>query len=117
NLLVQIAESAQIYLHEKQPFLKPGYTLQELSEDIQSSPVLTSKAINRVLKTNFNELMNEQRVKHFIRLARLERSEHLTLWGIAQEAGFGNKVTFYKAFKKQMGTTPKVYLANTARTS
>lgn len=109
-VLQQIAERAVRYLQGHQPYLNKDYSLQMLSSDIASNPVLTSKAINRILKTNFNELLNEQRVRHFLQLAREEEAKRLTLWAIAQNAGFGNKVTFYKSFKKQMGTTPKVYL-------
>jgi len=109
-VLQQIAERAINHLKEAKPFLDKSYSLQQLSSDIGSNPVLTSKAINRILKSNFNELMNEQRVKHFIKLAQEEKARQLTLWAIAQDAGFGNKVTFYKSFKKYMGTTPKAYL-------
>jgi len=98
------------FIQEKEPFLKSNFSLNELSTEIQSNPVLTSKAINRVLKSTYNDLMNEYRIKYFLRLAREERMKNLTHWAIAQEAGFGNKVSFYKAFKKMMGTTPKVYL-------
>ena len=111
-ILQQIAERIEQYLKEESPYLNRQFSLQELSASIQSNPVLTSKAINRILKTNFNELVNEHRVKHFVSLAREERAQNLTLWAIAQEAGFGNKATFYKSFKKNMGTTPKAYLSN-----
>lgn len=110
-ILREIAEKIEAYLLEYQPFLRRKYSLPELATDIGSNPVLTSKAINHVLETNFNDLMNQGRVRHFLRIAREEKRNHLTLWAIAQEAGFGNKVTFYKAFKKETGTTPKLYLA------
>ena len=111
-VLQQIADSIMTYLQENTPYLDSQYSLQDLSIAVQSNPVLTSKAINRILKTNYNELMNELRVKHFIQLAQEGQTKNLTLWAIAQEAGFGNKATFYKAFKKNIGTTPKAYLSS-----
>lgn len=110
-ILKQIAEKITQHFENATPFLKSSYSLQELSTAVQANPVLTSKAINRILKTNFNDLVNEFRVKHFLQLARKEEKKKLTLWAIAQEAGFGNKVTFYKSFKKITGTTPKAYLS------
>lgn len=109
-VLRQIAEKVEIYIEHEQPFLRRNFTLNALSDAIGSNPVLTSKAINRMLQTTFPDLMNGYRVRHFLQLAKEERMQNLTHWAIAQEAGFGNKVSFYKAFKKLYGTTPKVYL-------
>ncbi|MEM6261994.1 MAG: helix-turn-helix domain-containing protein [Bacteroidota bacterium] len=109
-LLQEIAERIEKHLKAEQSFTKPGYGLADLSGEIGSNPVLTSKAINRILHTNFNDLVNQYRVHHFILLAKAESQKRFTLWALAQQVGFGNKVTFYKAFKKEMGTTPKAYL-------
>ena len=113
-VLQQIADRAQQFIEEEKPYLKGSFTLAELSAAIQSNPVLTSKAINRVLGATYSDLMNGYRVKHFLQLARDTEQQHLTHWAIAQEAGFGNKASFYKSFKKMMGTTPKVYLSQHA---
>ncbi|MCG8328987.1 MAG: helix-turn-helix domain-containing protein [Chitinophagales bacterium] len=110
--LQQIAEHILNFLNEEAPFLNRNFSLQDLSVKIKSNPVLTSKAINRILKTNFNDLINKHRVEYFVKLAKEEHNKNLTLWAIAQEAGFGNKATFYKAFKKNMGATPKSYLSS-----
>ena len=93
-------------------FLDPNFSLHELSKSIDSTPILTSKAINHYLKTNFKDLMNEFRINHFIRMAKNTDYNNLTHWALAQESGFGNKVSFYKAFKKMTGSTPKAYLDN-----
>lgn len=111
-VLQQIATKVQRFIKEEHPYLKPNFSLSELSEAVQANPVLTSKAINRILNTSYSDLMNQNRVQYFIKLAKEDTRSHLTLWAIAQEAGFGNKVTFYKAFKKIMGTTPKLYLSS-----
>ncbi len=110
-LLHEIAEQIQKLLKDEQPYLSSNYSLQQLSQSLQVSPVLTSRAISRVLKTNFNDLINEQRVKHFVLEAQKPMSSHLTHWAIAAQVGFGNKVSFYKSFKKHYGSTPKAYLA------
>ncbi len=109
-VLQQIAHQATQYIETHQPFLESSFSLPQLAEEIHSNPVLTSKAINSVLGTSYSDLMNGYRVKHFLKLAREERFRQLTHWAIAQEAGFGNKTSFYKAFKKSMGMTPKAYL-------
>ena len=84
--------------------------MNDLSNSINSNTVLTSRAINQILESNFNELVNAYRIKHFTSIAKADRNRHFTLWAIAQESGFGNKATFYSAFKKVTGSTPKRYL-------
>lgn len=110
-VLQQVANKVIAYIEEKDAFRNPNFTLNQLAEEIVSNPVITSKAINRILKKSYSDLMNAYRVKYFLRLAQQEKLKNLTLWAIAQEAGFGNKVSFHKAFKKECGTTPKSYLS------
>lgn len=110
TLLREIADKINNYLQEKRPYLKPNFTISQLAQEIQVNSVLTSKAINRILKTSFSDLINEYRVRHFVRMVQEEQMKNLTHWAVAQQAGFGNKVSFYKAFKKIFGSTPKEYL-------
>jgi len=110
-VLQQLAHQIKTYLDTEKPFLKSGFSLNDLSEAVSSNPVLTSKAINHILKTNYADLMNSCRLDHFLQMAQQQKHQHLTHWALAQEAGFGNKVSFYKYFRKNFGTTPKVYLA------
>jgi|GEM_PF-3248535 len=106
-----LAEQVKTQLTDAKAYLINGYSLKQLAADIQSNPVLTSKAINQVLKMNFSELVNGYRVAHFLELAQQGEANNYTHWALAQQAGFGNKVTFYKSFKQTMGETPKSYLS------
>lgn len=114
STLKEIARRVRDYLEAEETFLTPNYSLRELAAAIGVNAVITSKAINRILDTNFNDLLNEYRVQHFLKLVQGDRSQQLTIWAIAQEAGFGNKATFYKSFRKYTGTTPKAYLVAVA---
>lgn len=108
--LEKLAMDIRKHLEEYKSYMASDFSLQQLAIDINANAVLTSKAINRSLKTSFSDLINEYRVKHFLGLVKSNKSKNYTHWALAQEAGFGNKVSFYNAFKKLMGTTPKVYI-------
>lgn len=110
-LLEELAQKIEKHLLTKQSYLSPNYKLSDLAREVEANPVISSKAINKALNTSFNDLINKYRIKHFLDLARNQDSKHLTHWAIAQMAGFGNKVSFYKAFKKQYNSTPKAYLS------
>lgn len=112
--LEKVALDIRKHLEEHRSFLESDFNLQQLAAAIGVNQVLTSKAINRSLKTSFSDLVNEYRVKHFLDLLKSEKSKNYTHWAMAQEAGFGNKVSFYNAFKKLMGTTPKAFITQKA---
>lgn len=97
---------------EEEDRLDPGFNLSQLSEKVGVNSSLTSKAINKGLQTSFTDLINEHRINHFLRLVHSGSYANYTYWAIAQEVGFGNKVSFYNAFKKFKGTTPKNYLSS-----
>ncbi len=109
-VLTEIANRVVAEIEEHELYLQKDFSLSELAERVKSNTVVTSKAINRVLGISFSDLINEYRIRHFIRLAREEHTQRLTHWALAQESGFGNKVSFYKNFKKCTGHTPKEFL-------
>ena len=69
-----------------------------------------SMIINESMATNFNDLINEYRVAAFKEMASPSEIEKYSILGIANEAGFGSKASFYRAFKKETGITPTEYL-------
>ncbi len=109
--LQHIADRITTLLEDEKKFLQPKLSLQEVANSIQTNPVITSKAINQVIGLPFPDYVNQLRVAYFIKLARDTRNKEYTHWALAQEAGFGNKVSFYKSFKKVHQKTPKEYLA------
>ncbi|MEO1052431.1 MAG: helix-turn-helix domain-containing protein [Bacteroidota bacterium] len=110
-LLKEIADKILNHLTSNEPFLDSHYSLSKLAEEIDANPTLTSKAINRIIKKSFSDLINQFRVAYFLKSTRTNQWPHLTHPGIAEKSGFGNKVSFYKAFKRETGMTPKTYLA------
>jgi AraC-like DNA-binding protein len=69
-----------------------------------------SKVLNQGLSKNFYRFVNEYRVEEFKRLAENEGANKFTHLGLAYEAGFNSKTTFYKAFKQITQLTPSEYL-------
>ena len=108
--LQEIAWKVEKYLTEKRPYLKASYTLTALAKDLDLNPMEISKAVNGILKTTFIDLINGYRLSYFLAIVQKEETS-LTHAAIAESSGFGNKVSFYRAFKKKYGCTPKAYLA------
>lgn len=87
-----------------------GLTLTDVANRLQTNRNIVSGVINQEFRMNFNDFVNKKRVEAVIK--RLERLEHKksTLLGIALDCGFNSKTTFNRAFKKQIGLTPKQFI-------
>ena len=98
----------------KQPFLRKGYGIKDLSAETDIPAHHLSALINQEYEMNFSDFLNRYRVEYV--KARMGQPEwrQLTLEGLALEAGFSNRTTFFRAFTKLTGCTPSEYLAQVA---
>lgn len=93
---------------ERQPYLKPDLTLEELSRMTSIPQRTLSAIINRHHDQNFFEYINAHRVERATDLL-LSDKPHLTILDIMEEAGFNSKSAFNRFFKKAKGMTPTEY--------
>jgi AraC-like DNA-binding protein len=100
--LVEIMESERL-------FLEPELTLPELSEKLSVLPYHLSQVINEELNKSFYDFVNEHRVREAQRLLSSPEYGHLSILGIALDAGFNSKSAFYTAFSKYTGMTPSEF--------
>ena len=91
-------------------YRRPGIKLLDLSDHLQIPPRKLSYLINSQYNMNFNELINEYRVKEAIKLIEEGYLEKYTAEYLSEAIGFQNKTSFYKAFKSKTDTTPSSYL-------
>ncbi len=96
-------------INRKKLFLKTDLNLTTLAVALNLKEKELSKLINLHTNENFYHFINQFRVNEFKRLLSSSKAQQLSLLGIANEAGFFSKSTFYTAFKKLEGTTPKQY--------
>lgn len=99
----------QLVMHEKL-YENPELSVADMAEPLGISAKKVSQVINQGFAVNFNDYINQQRVKAVI--ARLQEGEHSiqTLLGIAYECGFNSKSTFNRAFKRHTGMSPNAYI-------
>jgi len=86
-------------------------SLSSLSEKVGVNQRTLSEMINHRYGKNFNEFINEYRVKELIE--KIENNEHesTTIIGLAETVGFKSNSAFYRAFKNYTGTTPKDFIS------
>ncbi|PJE31107.1 Helix-turn-helix domain-containing protein [Pseudooceanicola antarcticus] len=87
-------------------YLDPSLSLQKLSRHVGALPNQVSQTLNQEIGESFFD---------FVAKWRIEASKPMILAGeasvlsVALEVGFNSRSTFYKAFKRETGMTPKDY--------
>jgi AraC-like DNA-binding protein len=113
--LAAIFEKVKHVLNDQRLYLNNDLTLTQLSIAVAVPRHQLSQAINACYSGNFFDLINDYRIEAFKQFAFLPGKKHLNLLGIAQEAGFNSKASFYAVFKKKTGMTPAEYLQNSSK--
>ncbi|ULQ50896.1 helix-turn-helix domain-containing protein [Flavihumibacter fluvii] len=111
ELVQQLALSLQDHIVQKQPYLEPELTLQQLAQAVKLSANDLSQVINEYFGVNFFDFINGYRVKAIKTAIANGELDKKTLLGIALESGFNSKASFNRAFKKMTGLTPTEYIA------
>lgn len=91
-------------------FLRPRYSLLDLSLEMSVPQYLLSRAINRAADIGFSAWINRFRIDHFLELSGREEMKGSSLYMLATSSGFMSKAAFINAFKKEKGNTPGVYV-------
>ncbi len=87
----------------------PTYTAKKLAEEIQTNTRYISAAVSLRFQQNYAELVNGYRVREAISMLTDKRNRNMTIGDIALACGFANRQSFYSAFYRLQGKTPKQY--------
>lgn len=109
---MRIFEAVRQLLEDEKLYRKNDLTLTDLATRMNMPRHHVSQAINSQYAGNFFDLINELRVKEFKLMALDPSKKHLSLLGIARDAGFNSKASFYAIFKKKTGMTPAEYIGS-----
>jgi len=114
NLTEEMTEQMMQGLHksmtEDRLYRDAELTLAKLARHLGISPKIISAVLNQKLGKNFNEYVNQFRVKEIQeRLVRAENKKY-TITALAYECGFNSQPTFQRAFKSVVGLTPSEFL-------
>lgn len=100
-------QAIEKHFQDSKPYLKPGYTIRDLSVELNIPAYLLSSFINQEYGKNFNELINDERVDYLEAVIK-KSPDHFqfTLEALGQKAGFKSRTAFISAVKKKTGKTP-----------
>lgn len=87
-------------------------TVEECAKKLECERYVLSKLINRHHNMRFNDFVNLHRVGYIKEEIKRGSTKKITLEGLAEEAGFNSRTTFYNSFVKHTGVSPQEFLKN-----
>lgn len=102
-------EQLKNFMVEKEPFLEPSLTIQELAGQVGIPVRELSVLINHHMNQHFFDFVNEYRIKKAMTLLKDPSKKEHTVLEILYEVGFNSKSSFHTSFKKYTHQTPTVF--------
>lgn len=91
-------------------FREKDLTLDKMADTLGTNRTYVSNALNKVAGISFYGYIDSYRIKEATRiLSDPELSSAISLKQLADEIGYNNMQTFFKAFKRETGVTPGNY--------
>lgn len=87
----------------------PDYSAKKLAKDLQTNTRYLAAVVNSRFGMNYCCLVNEYRIKDALILLKDKRYADKNIDEISDMVGFANRQSFYAAFYKNVGITPKSY--------
>ncbi len=87
----------------------PDYSAKKLATELQTNTRYLSAVINSRFGTNYSCLVNEYRIKDALHLLTDKRYADKNVEDVSTMVGFSNRQSFYAAFYRVMGVTPREY--------
>ena len=105
----RLLEKIAVQMKEKQLFRTKGLTISDLATAVGSNRTYVSTCINQNLGVSFSDYINGDRVHYAMK--RMQSPDAPSLAEIAEEAGFADRTSFYRCFKRVSGTNPSAWMA------
>lgn len=101
-------------MEEEKPYLDSDLKISDLARSVSTTTNIVSQVLNQETNKNFFEFVNSYRIAEAMKRLSDPEFSHISILGIAMDAGFSNKNTFNRLFKKHTGLTPTQFIRNMA---
>ena len=113
----QYAQMLQDVMQQEQLYLDATLSLNALAKHLDIPAKHISHTLNQHVGKNLNDFVNEFRIEEVKQKLVDPQFAHLTILGIAFEAGFNSKASFQRTFKKVVQCSPSEYKKQQAQVS
>lgn len=110
QVLQPIVESLVRLLREGRGYVDPTLSSVRLAAVLETNTTYLSRAVNAAFGTGIRDLLNRVRIAAVFAELGTERMNDITIDGLATEAGYANRSTFYRAFRSILGGAPGEFI-------
>jgi len=100
----RIADKIDAMMRRDQLYLDPNLSLHKLSRHVMISPNYVSQVLNETIGQTFFDYVNRWRIDD---AKPMIMAGEETVLAVALAVGFNSRSSFYKAFKRETGQTPR----------
>ncbi|MBN1338907.1 MAG: helix-turn-helix transcriptional regulator [Bacteroidales bacterium] len=104
-----LKEQLEAFMKAEKPYLFSDISINDISQKLRTNRTYISKLINDYYHKNFNDYINEYRIKTARQLLADPSKNHISIEGIGQMSGFNSRSTFFTCFKKYTGISPSYF--------
>lgn len=108
----ELIENLKELIGTKKIYSIPKLTIDDVAKELNTNRTYLSEAINDFYSCNFNQFINELRIKEARILLATPENEILKIEAIAEMVGFSSKSVFNESFKKYTGISPSFFRTN-----
>lgn len=109
TIVEDIAKNIIMKLAIEQKYRDPKYSAKRLANDIGVNMRHISAVINMRFQQNYAQLVGEMRIHEAKYMLQDSHFANMTMEDIAINVGFTTRQSFYAAFYRQCGMTPREY--------
>lgn len=109
ELVDELYEQVLQKLVVEKKYRDPDYSARRLAQELNTNTRYISAVINLRFQQNYSALVNEYRIREALYLLIDHRYEEKNVEDIARMVGFANRQSFYAAFYRMKGMTPREY--------
>lgn len=96
-------------LVKKKKFKDKEYSAKRLADDLHTNTRYISAVVSVCFDMNYSSFVNKNRIEYAKTILKDKRYDNLKMEEISDMVGFSNRQSFYAAFYKYTGITPKQY--------
>jgi len=87
----------------------PNYSAQMMAKELDTNTRYISAIVNLRYQDNYSQMVNEFRIKEAMYILKDPHCEQMTMEDVAKTVGFANRQSFYAAFYKRTGQSPREF--------
>lgn len=97
-------------IKNKKLFLDKSLSIEKTAVLLETDSKTLSYVIKEKENSSYNEFINSLRITYFVESLKNADLKKLTIYALAEEAGFNSKSTFNRTFKEKFNCTPSQYI-------